>query len=190
MHVLILNGSPRPHGNIAQMLSAIESEAILWGGSVTSLCISELRVKPCIGCMACREKGTCVFPEDDAQQTLRLIQACDLLVIGAPCYWGNMPGQLKVLFDRIVYGLMGESSKGIPVPLHKGKRIILIATCTTPFPFNLLFRQSRGTIRALKEIAKWSGFKVAGTFELAGTREKKVSPKDLEKCRKMARKLL
>lgn len=143
---------------------------------------------PCTGCMACRKKGSCVLPEDDAQLILRRIQACDLLVIGSPCYWGNIPGQLKILFDRLVYGLMGESKSGFPLPLHKGKQAILVATCTTPFPFNLLFRQSRGTIRALREIVKWSGFKVAGTLEVAGTREKKVSQKELDKCRKMVRK--
>lgn len=188
MNVLILNGSPRKHGNIARMLSAIESEVVSLGGNVTALCISDLQVKPCTGCMACRKKGSCVLPEDDAQLILRRIQACDLLVIGSPCYWGNIPGQLKILFDRLVYGLMGESKSGFPLPLHKGKQAILVATCTTPFPCNLLFRQSRGTIRALREIVKWSGFKVAGTLEVAGTREKEVSQKELDKCRKMVRK--
>lgn len=189
MKVLILNGSPRRHGNIAHILSAIENEAVLLGGDVTSLCVSDLQIKPCIGCMSCREKGECIYSEDDAQKILRHIQACDLLVIGSPCYWGNMSGQLKILFDRLVYGLMGESKSGIPCPLHKGKRAILVATCTTPFPFNLLFRQSRGTIHALKEIVKWSGFKVSGTFELTGTRNNKLSQKNLDKCRKMVRKL-
>lgn len=136
MNVLILNGSPRKHGNIARMLSAIESEVVSLGGNVTTLCISDLQVKPCTGCMACRKKGSCVLPEDDAQLILRRIQACDLLVIGSPCYWGNIPGQLKILFDRLVYGLMGESKSGFPLPLHKGKQAILVATCTTPFPFN------------------------------------------------------
>ena len=49
------------------------------------------------------------------------IQEADALVIGSPCYWGNMNGYLKVLFDRTVYGLIGEGKYGIPAPKHQGK---------------------------------------------------------------------
>ena len=45
----------------------------------------------------------------DAQRTLQKIQWADVLIVGSPCYWGNMNGHLKVVFDRIVYGMMGES---------------------------------------------------------------------------------
>ena len=107
--------------------------------------------------MKCRSSRQCVLPADDAQRVLSLVAESDVLIVGAPCYWGNMPGTLKVLFDRMVYGLMGESTRGLPRPLHKGKRAILLTTCTTPWPFNVWFRQSRGTVRALHEILKWSG---------------------------------
>lgn len=36
-----------------------------------------------------------------------------------------MPGEVKVLFDRMVYGMMGENSWGMPLPLHKGKKAIV-----------------------------------------------------------------
>lgn len=137
MNVLILNASPRPKGNISRMLGAMEEEAVKAGMQVMSVRVSDLHVVPCKGCMVCRTKQACVLPEDDAQRVLQLIGACDVLVIGAPCYWGNMPGTLKVLFDRLVYGMMGESLQGIPQPLHKGKRAMLLSTCTTPFPFNV-----------------------------------------------------
>lgn len=189
MNVLILNASPRPKGNISRMLDAMEEEAARAGMQVTSVRVSGLRVRPCTGCMACRTKRACVLPEDDAQRVLRLIQACDVLVIGAPCYWGNMPGELKVLFDRMVYGMMGESTRGIPQPLHRGKRAILVSVGTTPYPFNILFHQTRGVIRALKEILKWSGFKVLATIEVGGTKQHPVREKTVERCRKAIREL-
>ena len=105
MNVLILNASPRPKGNISRMLGAMEEEAVKAGMQVMSVRVSDLHVVPCKGCMVCRTKQACVLPEDDAQRVLQLIGACDVLVIGAPCYWGNMPGTLKVLFDRLVNGL-------------------------------------------------------------------------------------
>ena len=98
-------------------------------------------------------------------------------------------GTLKILFDRLVYGLMGESPRGIPVPLLRGKRAMIISTCTTPFPFNIWFHQSHGTIRAVREILKWSGFRIVSTYERGGTRMQPLTEKDLERCRKRARKL-
>ena len=113
-----------------------------------------------------------------------------MLVVGSPCYWGNLPGELKLLFDRIVYGMMGESPKGIPLPLHKGKKAIIVSTCTTPYPFNILFNQTRGTVKALKEILKWSGFKIVATVERGGTKKSPLQEKDFRLCRKIALKAL
>ena len=148
-NILIINGSPRKNGNISKMLEAIKEEAEKQGANVPAIHVHDLQIKPCNGCMNCRKNLTCVLPEDGAQATLQLINKCDVLVVGSPCYWGNLPGELKILFDRIVYGMMGESPKGIPQPLHKGKKAIIVSTCTTPYPFNILFNQTRGTVKAL-----------------------------------------
>ena len=189
MNVLIVNGSPRRQGNVARMLEAMRKEAEKCNMQASLLNIADLSVKPCTGCMACRKSLACVLPDDDAQQTLRLIQRCDVLIIGAPCYWGNMPGTLKVLLDRMVYGLIGEGKYG-PRPLHKGKLAIVVSTSTTPYPFNRWFNQTRGVIRALKEVLKWSGFRLRACIERGGTRQKPVDAKDLERCRRAVRKLL
>lgn len=189
MRILIVNGSPRPHGNISRMLRVMEEEARDNGHEVDYVTVHELDIVPCKGCMACRSSLRCVYPEDGAQRTLRLIGKCDAMVVGAPCYWGNIPGQMKVLFDRIVYGMIGESVSGIPRPLHKGKRLILVSASTTPFPFNILFHQSQGAIRALREIFRWSGFKTVGVVQTGGTKKHPVSEKKLRACRKAIHRL-
>ena len=89
MKILILNASPRPNGNIAQMLETIRTEAINQGANVTMERVQQLSIRPCMACMKCRSTGNCVLPEDDAQRILALITDCDALVIGAPCYWGQ-----------------------------------------------------------------------------------------------------
>ena len=66
MNILIINGSPRIHGNISAMLDAIREEAEQRGAEVTTVLASRLQVKPCTGCMTCRETHHCVLPEDDA----------------------------------------------------------------------------------------------------------------------------
>ena len=189
MKLLIINGSPRKKGLISQMLRVFHEQAIATGIEVTEVYANDLQIKPCMGCMACRSKRHCVLPEDDAQRVLTLIEQADAIVIGAPCYWGNIPGQLKLLFDRIVYGMMRDTPR-FPEPLMKGKRLVCISTSTTPFPFNILMNQSHGAIRALREIGRFSGWKIVATIERGGTATRpQLSPRDISKCHKAFRKL-
>lgn len=190
MNILIINASPRKTGNISQMLEVIEQEALNRGAEVNVVEVSKLTIRPCVACMTCRSTGKCVMPEDDAQRVLRMIVACDALVIGAPCYWGNIPGVLKLLFDRIVYGMMGENSMAVPIALHKGKKAVIVTSSSTMWPFNIIMNQTRGVVRALKEILGWSGFKIVATVQKGGTyRHPEFTDADRNKCRKAARKL-
>ncbi len=190
MNVLILNASPRPQGNISRMLETLHQEIEACPHcTVTTVCVSSLHIHPCTGCMNCRSSHDCVLPEDDAQRVLRHIKQCEVLIIGAPCYWGNMPGTLKLLFDRIVYGLTADSRHGLLRPLHKGKRAVIVTTSSTPYPFNLLMGQTRGVVRALREILKWSGFRLVAKVEAGGTRHNPVPEKTFRRCRKIAKQI-
>ena len=101
-----------------------------------------------------------------------------------------MPGQLKVLFDRMVYAMMGEGKRGLPRPLHKGKRAIIVTACTTPWPFNILFGQSAGTVRALREILHYSGFGIVGTVQYGGTKGAPlVGGRKLRRCARLVGRL-
>lgn len=191
MKIVILNASPRKNGNIAQMVGEMCSEAERLGAYTEVIEVQKLNVRPCIACMKCRSAHACMLPEDDAQRVLEKIKAADALIVAAPCYWGNMPGTLKVLFDRIVYGLMDESPRGIPVGLHKGKRCVLASCSTTPWPLNILMHQSHGAIRALKEVCSYSGFKIVATIEKGGTKHNTtLSDGEKRKCHKAIRRLL
>ena len=189
MNILIINGSPRKKGLIAQMLEIMCEEALSRGDKLQTVCTNDLNIKPCIGCMACRTKGQCAIAEDDSQRVLQMIQQADAIIMGAPCYWGNIPGQMKLLFDRIVYGMMRDTPR-FPEPLMKGKKCILLSTCTTPWPWNILFKQSRGAIRAMREICHYSGFKIVATIERGGVAmHPQLSERDKHKCRKAIRSL-
>ena len=189
MKILIINGSPRKKGLISQMLGIMQAEAEQRGGQVQLVYTNDLTIKPCIGCMVCRSKGKCVLGEDDSQGVLKMMQEADAIIMGAPCYWGNIPGQMKLLFDRIVYGMMRDTPR-FPEPLMKGKKCILLSTCTTPWPWNILFKQSRGAIRAMREICRYSGFKIVTTIERGGTvMHPQLSEKDKRKCCKAIRKV-
>lgn len=214
MNILIINGSPRKRGLTSQMLDIMREEAIQSGDMVQMVYTNDLSIKPCIGCMACRTKlkaaiereqsqacldyaereqarpeVKCSIAEDDSQRVLTMMQEADAIIMGAPCYWGNIPGQMKLLFDRIVYGMMRDTPR-FPEPLMKGKKCILISTCTTPWPWNIWFKQSRGAIRAMREICRYSGFKIVATIERGGTAmHPQLSVKDKQKCHKAIRKI-
>lgn len=174
MNILVLNGSPRKKGTVSEVLKSTVSklESKNSGNSVVWENICSLKHSFCNGCMKCRASGKCILPADDAHRIADEIKACDMIVVGTPVYWGNMNGRLKILFDRLVGSLMAESKMGIPIPLHKGKKAVIVTACTTPFPFNYICGQSTGAVRAVKEVLKSSGFRITKKINIAGTKNK------------------
>ena len=189
MNVLILNGSPRKNGNVAKLLNAVR-EGAEKKHTVKWIDVYNLNILPCRGCMRCRKEDNCVLAPDDAHNIAKDIAEADVLVVGTPTYWANMSSMLKLLFDRIVYILMGEKSNGFPIPKQKGKKAIIIAACTTPYPFNIIAKQSTGAIAAVWEVLKYAGYKLIGKINLAGTVKcPNVSDKMLAKAKKLGEKI-
>lgn len=170
MKVLVFNASPRKNGNVSKTLKMMVDRYSPEEAEIFSFNVNDLDFKTCCGCMACRSKGECVY-KDEASKIAELVKECDLLFVGTPVYWGNMSGQLKRLFDRLVYVLMTENKMAIPVPLNKGKKAFFVTSCTTPFPFNYLCGQTTGCIRALKEVVKTGGFKICKMKNISGTKK-------------------
>ena len=135
MKILVLNGSHRKNGTVASLLKSV-TEPLSGKHEIELIDVCKLNMKYCTTCMACREKEACILPEDDAHIVGKKIQSADALVIGTPTHWGNMCAPLKLLFDRNVPVFMGESPRGMPQPRQKGKRAVVVAACTTPWPFN------------------------------------------------------
>ena len=188
MRVLVITGSPRKKGNVATMLHAVSDQ--MGDADVHWINVNDLSVRPCMGCMKCRETGTCVLPEDDGHRMAKEIKDCDAIVIGTPVYWGNMSGQMKLMFDRIVPAMMGESKLGIPIALHKGKKAVIVSACTTIWPFSWIAKQTSNANHAMKEILGYSGFKVVGKLVLPGTKNKSGVPQRIiNKARRLALKL-
>lgn len=167
--IVILNGSPRSDGIVGRSLDTIRRAAENAGARCERIELYACDIRPCAGCMKCRKSGVCSLPHDDAHAIAEKIAAADILVVGTPTYWGGMSAQLKMAFERMVPLFMGESPRGLPQPRMKGRRAIVVAACTTPWPFNILMRQSRGAVRSLREILSTSGMKVSAV-EIAGTK--------------------
>lgn len=188
MNILVLNGSPKKQGTISLLLKAV-TDKMYTTHSIEWVNVYDLKMRPCIGCMKCRVDNVCSLPKDDAHIVGEKINNADGLVIGTPTHWGNMSSQLKLLFDRNVPVFMGEKPSGIPTPRQKGKSAVIVTACTTPWPFNFLAAESRGAIRAVKEVLHYGGYKVLGKIVKSGTKQKPViSNKLIEKAQNLGRR--
>lgn len=139
--------------------------------------------------MACRSKLSCPIP-DDMAHIAEAIRRADRIVIGAPCYWANMPGLLKSMFDRLVYLFIADGKRGLPVALLKGKRAIVITTCTTPMPFARLFGQSSGTVKAIYRILFMGGIRTLSAVPVGGTRKHDITERHLRRVDRAMKRLL
>lgn len=169
MKLVVLNGSPRETGAVATLLRAI-AEGAGRRHEIEWIDVYKLQFGQCRGCMNCRPDGECCLPDDDAHRVGREIGNCDGMAVGTPTHWGNMSAPLKGLFDRLVPVFMGESRAGLPLARHKGKPAVVVAACATPWPFNYLFAQSRGAVRAVREVLHYGGFRIRGVIVKPGTK--------------------
>ncbi len=101
--VLLLNGSPHPHGCTAAALEEIIGVLASEGMETELVHVGHQAVRGCVSCGACRKLGHCVFNDDPVNALAPKLEAADGLVIGSPVYYGSPNGTLLSLLDRLFY---------------------------------------------------------------------------------------
>ena len=96
MNILVLNGSPRPNGNTAQMINAFREGAVASGNKVDVINVCRKKIAGCLACEYCHTKGggQCV-QKDDMQEVYDLLKDAEMLVLASPVYYHGLSGQLK-----------------------------------------------------------------------------------------------
>jgi multimeric flavodoxin WrbA len=188
--VIGILGSPRKKGNIANVLFAVLECCKSKGYDTSLIKLYDYNIHYCNGCMECRSKGYCVI-DDDLNDLARQIVSSDVIILGAPTYWANVPGIVKNLFDRMASYMIKDVKGGFPKPLlSKDQSYVLITACTTPFPFSVLFKQSNGAIRAMSEFFKTSGMQKKGVITISNTWGEECTPTVIfDKAKKIAQRL-
>lgn len=101
MKILVLNGSPRPKGNTAQMISAFRLGAEGAGHQVIVADVCQMKIAGCMACECCHTRGNGVcIQKDDMQEVYALLKEAEMLVIASPIYYHGVSGQLKCVLDR------------------------------------------------------------------------------------------
>jgi multimeric flavodoxin WrbA/DNA-directed RNA polymerase subunit RPC12/RpoP len=110
----------------AEEFSGVEAELIR---------LLDLNIKPCQGCESCVASlhrggsGECVIKGDDMPFFLEKFTECDGLILGAPVYFFQPPGLIRVINDRMV----GYDMKLVMEPPKKERVGGLISVGGTDF---------------------------------------------------------
>jgi Multimeric flavodoxin WrbA len=169
MNILFLNASPRTNGYTHKAMKIVE-EHLTAQACAQWVDVNNLNIRPCISCFKCRPCNECILPEDDGHHVARLIKNCDALVIGSPTYFGNITGPLRTLIDRSLTAFEEIAASGLemPVPLHKGKKAVMVTACNTPEPICNLPNQGAGALAAMETTLKAGGFLIIGSLMVSG----------------------
>lgn len=87
-------------GNSECLGDAFSRGAEAAGQHVEKIYLRDYKIQYCTGCEACEKTGRCALNDDAEELVCKMVQV-DVLVLALPVYFGNIPGQLKTLFDRM-----------------------------------------------------------------------------------------
>lgn len=128
MNILILMGSPRIHGNTAELCKPFMEELNRMGASVRYVTLADKQIRPCLGCYACQDvSGHYGCPQkDDMYQIVEQILWADCIVLATPIYAWYCAAPMKNVLDRH-YGLnkFYGSADG---SLWAGKKVAILST--------------------------------------------------------------
>jgi len=102
MKVLMLNGSPRPNGNVAVALKEMEKVFAENGIETEIIQVGNQDIRGCIACNSCAGTGKCIF-NDAVNQIAPKFEEADGLVLGTPVYYASANATLIALLDRLFY---------------------------------------------------------------------------------------
>jgi multimeric flavodoxin WrbA len=178
MKILGIDGSPRKNGNTETLVNTILQGAEANGAETRHYKIAEMKLSPCLGCMDCRESGSCIH-EDDMTPLYDEIQSSDGIIIGSPVYMWQVSAQTKTFLDRLVLFVKPDFSSR----LKGSKRLVLAFTQGNPDvqAFQTYFEY-------LENLFSFLHYEVKGTIVAAGTRQENdiLQQSDvLEKARRM-----
>lgn len=169
MKITAIIGTQRKNGVISTLCSKILEGARQNGHETQLINLYDKRIELCKGCWACNKKGKC-FMDDDFHEIYEQLVESDVIIIGSPCYWGNITGIMKNFFDRHsaymyqpnnikrikqmsfiekFFFLKNTMKKFGPKDDLAGKKYITVVSGTLPFPKSHLSGDFPQTIRAI-----------------------------------------
>lgn len=102
MKAIGIVGSPRKNGN-TEILTNHTLKAIAEEGIDTELIrLAGLDIKPCTGCIECKDKEDCPL-KDDLLPIYNKMKEADIILLASPVYFGSATALVKALMERAGY---------------------------------------------------------------------------------------
>ena len=138
MKVLLINGSPRQHGNTAIALAEIAKQLGHEGIESEIVWIGNKPIRGCIACGQCKAKGLgqCVFDDDICNRISEKFSDSHALIVGSPIYYGQPNGALLSIIQRAFYSnganISGKPAASIAV-CRRGGATAVFESLNMPF---------------------------------------------------------
>jgi multimeric flavodoxin WrbA/putative sterol carrier protein len=121
--VVAINGSPHEtFGSTSQMIEMLRESLAAEDFDLEEIVLNRHRIDYCTGCIMCLEKGNC-WINDDHRALIEKVLEDDAIILAAPVYFLNVPGQMKTFLDRSLgYGHRprGTWKPGLSVSVSAG----------------------------------------------------------------------
>ncbi|HWQ63136.1 MAG TPA: flavodoxin family protein [Methanospirillum sp.] len=124
MKIIGIASSPRKGANSQTLVEHVLSGAEKAGAKTELVRLSDLDIKPCIGCGGCKKGNGCV-QKDDFAGLVGKLETADAVVFGSPVYFGRLNAQAYPFMDRCYSLLKSDFSTDFP----KGKKFAFALTC-------------------------------------------------------------
>jgi len=95
--ILVINGSPKPHGNLHRMVEKVARDT---GHPYEMVRLAKLNIRPCLGCVKCADTNRCV-QNDDMAPLYDKIVAADALIVGPVVYFGKANAFTHTFLERL-----------------------------------------------------------------------------------------
>jgi len=95
--LLVINGSPKPHGNLQRLLEKIAGDT---GKDYEIIHLAKLKINPCLGCVKCADTNRCIQPDDMVPLYDKILSA-DALIVGLVVYFAKANAFTHTFLERL-----------------------------------------------------------------------------------------
>ncbi|URZ17591.1 flavodoxin family protein [Clostridium felsineum] len=176
MKIVAVYGSARKNGNGEVLVERAINNFADKNPEVKRYYLTDMDIKSCMGCFACRKKEMCVR-KDDMNDLLNDIIESDFVIFSSPVYMYDASGSFRLMLNRMYPMLGGEP--GRYTKRYTDKKCMLIMTQGAPL---LMFS---GASRTIKRIIKSFGFDVCGLVRMGFANERGAAAKNEKVLRKI-----
>jgi hypothetical protein len=106
--IVVLMGSPRPHGNTDTLADAFIKGAEASGNEITKFNLNTLKINYCKDCKYCSSHDGECSQKDGMTEIYHELYQADMVVFASPIYFYGLSAQIKTVIDRL-FTMTGKS---------------------------------------------------------------------------------